>query len=627
MKKLCICRACKRRFLTEPGRDVCPKCGGVLFKTDLEEQYWDLYTDEQKEAVVSRLMAEMEAGSAGSAGSYQNTGSAPGGGGGSGRKKPAVLLGAAALIILIAAAGIAMAGRNRGAAEPGPETSAAAESRETKAAPAPEKPAPAQTTEVPSETETEEETAPAPIELFRDQGALITRDAEKEFPYTDENGNVIYAFRITNLSAADTEFKLEQFLIGGIQFLNTVAEKINAGESADVMLGVTEYELKAAGIGDAGEAAITFSAREPQKLPRMLSFETEGYAASLKTGQAADAALVYADEQVVIRTRGMDLAELPGRSEAQPCVILTFENLKDKGLQVYQYAEEPTMLNGEEIFFGLIAEIAPHCTALAPGTLIGTELPEKKEEYRSLSFALEMICASEEYRKFVLITIEQGADGLRASCRVRDVDGDWADAAMVEPAEEPEAAAGDAGDAGSIANADDVLSYILSHQAAAQEQPSAAAGTAGAQTGTKPYAFHGIVLDMPEDAVMIEQGDTVYAAFYTRDSMDLIGITYRQTGRVDFSVVRQVTKADLESSMAARGIPGFDGVLGYTQSELDGYPVTIVSYHMGTDDPPTLVTEKCIYLDNGYYSITAFDKTKENTGLLNAVLESAALKQ
>ena len=60
MKKLSICRNCKRRFLIEPGRDNCPKCGGPLYKTDLEEQYWELYTEDQRAELISRLMVEME---------------------------------------------------------------------------------------------------------------------------------------------------------------------------------------------------------------------------------------------------------------------------------------------------------------------------------------------------------------------------------------------------------------------------------------------------------------------------------------------------------------------------------------------------------------------------------------
>ena len=142
MKKLCICRSCKRRFLIEPGRDNCPKCGGVLYKTDLEEKYWDLYNEDQRAEVISKLMTEMEqngntynhdgARQSGAQDAKSTGESAPGGNayggnasGGSASqvksglssafKNPAIMLGTVALCILLVVAGIYISGKRRNA--------------------------------------------------------------------------------------------------------------------------------------------------------------------------------------------------------------------------------------------------------------------------------------------------------------------------------------------------------------------------------------------------------------------------------------------------------------------------------------------------------------------------------
>ena len=132
------------------------------------------------------------------------------------------------------------------------------------------------------------------------------------------------------------------------------------------------------------------------------------------------------------------------------------------------------------------------------------------------------------------------------------------------------------------------------------------------------------MLDLPVDAEIMPQGPGIYAYLYTRDNKDVIAFKYDETGPLDLSAARAMTKAEMDDFIASQNNPGYDGLLSFSVSEINGYPMITCSYH-ATGDSLILVTEKSIYLETGYYRVYTFDITGENTDALNAVLDSVRL--
>ena len=135
-----------------------------------------------------------------------------------------------------------------------------------------------------------------------------------------------------------------------------------------------------------------------------------------------------------------------------------------------------------------------------------------------------------------------------------------------------------------------------------------------------------MVIYLPEDAEVISRENGAYAVLYTKVSMDLILFKYVQTGSLDLSFIRSTTQAEMDKMMASADIPGYDGLLSFSHSEIGGYPAVTCSFHMN-EDSKILVTEKTIYLENGYYQIQTHNKTEENTETLKAAIDSVNLIQ
>ena len=156
-------------------------------------------------------------------------------------------------------------------------------------------------------------------------------------------------------------------------------------------------------------------------------------------------------------------------------------------------------------------------------------------------------------------------------------------------------------------------------------ETSGAAGASGKTVATQPYVYKDMVIDLPMDAVPMPQGNKVYAFLYTKDNMDVIILEYIDSPP-NLDAVRSITKERFEEVMAGMGIPGYDGILSFSHSETDGYPVITLTYHMG-DDNLFVVTEKSIYTEKGIYNIQTHDITGENTDVLTAARDSVRLVQ
>ena len=650
MKKLCICKSCKRRFLIEPGRDNCPKCGGVLYKTDLEEQYWDLYNEDQRAEVIRKLTAEMEqntdaynrdsagqsdAQEAKSTGGNTSGGNASGSnasqvksGSGSAFKNPAVLLGTVALCILLVVAGIYISGKRRNAvSETGaPVSSEIAQAAETQGGAAPNntgsdtEPAIAESVEENSEAQR--------VELYSDQKVLITRDEKIDFPYTDADGTVWFNFRIDNLSDHNTDFEIAEFLVQGIQFNSSsvIPYNLGSGESVNVTLMITPNELKAAGIQDVKDASFCVHAKSASEMKRKITFETEGYDASSKlAGSPED--LLYSDDHIDIYLHGTEVAEVPGIPGPQFCIFLLAVNKGEETMTFYNQDGNWVKLNGKDTVCNLFRTVAPSRTSLILSGFPAEDYLDEGEEFKSLVLPMQLTDFS-GYSEELEITIENSPDGHRT---VSWKTGEKSSSDITEsgdPAQDP-----------AVSGTDSALDYVMSHTdaasgtgdneteaAEAQKPEENAEGSSKKQTATQPYVYKNMVINLPLDAVTMPQGDSVIAFLYTKNDMDAIMFKFEQTNRLDLSVIRSATKEEMEKLMAPQNIPGYDGVLDFSIEEIGGYPVTTTSFHMGTDKP-MLVTEKVIYLENGYYKIQTHDKTGENTDVLKAALDSITLTQ
>jgi len=696
MKKLSICRNCKRRFLIEPGRDNCPKCGGPLYKTDLEEQYWELYTEDQRAELISRLMVEMEqkagagtngtagqsgAGAYGSAagsgfqanssGGYasgnagsQNTNSTGGyasgnagsqggsGGGyasgaassqakssagstasqaagsvGSAFKNPAILLGTVAGCILLVVAAITISGNMRRSA--GSETGAG-QIAESVNASASAGGAGSMDESKAANPEPEEKR----VELFRDQEMLITRSEEKDFPYTDESGSVIFEFRIKNLSDHERNFSVDEFLMQGIQFDSGGADifDVKAGESRDLLLTATPNEIRAAGIDNTKDAAFKVLVRDSGEWVKEVAFETEGYDASSKPEEKPEE-LIYSDDEIDIYFKGAEVAEVPalGLIEPQFCYYLLFKNKSDEEKGLISIDNEVVKLNGREMPSEILGAIAPDTTAIAWDICpIEGYLP-KGEEIQTAEVPMT-IQGMDGQMKRLLLTIENKPDGSQnVFCNnIDELNPEAAessdaaseagtDAAEALTAQDPEgSAAGASGSSGTAGSSDAEGSSEAS-------ETSGASGASGKTVATQPYVYKDMVIDLPMDAVPMPQGNKVYAFLYTKDNMDVIILEYIDSPP-NLDAVRSITKERFEEVMAGMGIPGYDGILSFSHSETDGYPVITLTYHMG-DDNLFVVTEKSIYTEKGIYNIQTHDITGENTDVLTAARDSVRLVQ
>lgn len=645
MKKLCICKTCKRRFLIEPGRDNCPKCGGVLFKTDLEKQYWDLYTEDQRATITRRLMAEMEqneqdtsapsdtghtaaqdkspAGFNGSGGAAsKNKGVS-----GNGNRNPAVLLGTVALSILLVCTGIYFSGKYRKAAS-------ASSNKETEV--------PMGSVQEDSVSDNSEsanseilETIEQEnrIELYRDADVLVTRDAEKEFPYTDEYGTYVFEYRVKNLSDVETEYKLEDFLVQGIEFFALSPGYIDAGKSADNTARIEAYLLPAAGISEVKDAAFRMSAKPSGSDAREFYFETDGYEDSAKDREPLECiAGSYAEDNIILRIRGVQVLELPGIIGPQFVYYLLVENRRDERLFIHKYDEESVTLNGEDVQTSFAGTVAPHGTALIAGSFPVKDFInfEEEKEFKQLELPLVIsdYSGSEEYvllrlfhdwKGYITMYTDSPKGNKNPAGNISENNG--TDKELTVPD-----------------SADAAANYILSHTDPASEKSAVGseadtgnmAGSSedviGKNKKTKPYVYKDMVIYLPEDAEVISRENGAYAVLYTKVSMDLILFKYVQTGSLDLSFIRSTTQAEMDKMMASMNIPGYDGLLSFSHSEIGGYPAVTCSFHMN-EDSKILVTEKTIYLENGYYQIQTHNKTEENTETLKAAIDSVNLIQ
>ena len=697
MKKLSICRNCKRRFLIEPGRDNCPKCGGPLYKTDLEEQYWELYTEDQRAELISRLMVEMEqkagagtngtagqsgAGAYGSAagsgfqanssGGYasgnagsQNTnstggyasgnaGSQAGSGGGyasgaassqaksstgstasqaagsvgSAFKNPAILLGTVAGCILLVVAAITISGNMRRSA--GSETGAG-QIAESVNASASAGGAGSMDESKAANPEPEEKR----VELFRDQEMLITRSEEKDFPYTDESGSVIFEFRIKNLSDHERNFSVDEFLMQGIQFDSGGADvfEVKTGESRDLLLTATPNEIRAAGIDNTKDAAFSITAEESWNPVEQITFKTEGYDASYMPKEKPEE-LVFSDNEIDIYYKGSEITEVAGVLDAQLCYYLLFKNKSGKSWLSANLDDDKVKLNGKDVIGMAIGEFAPKATTLSMNFFPIEGNLSEGEEFQTLEVPLTIMDSNGNTKRLKL-TVENKPDGSqKASCnKIDDLNPEavessdaaseaGADEAEALTAQDPEgSAAGASGSSGTAGSSDAEGSSEASETSGAAGSSAAS----GATVATQPYVYKDMVIDLPMDAVPMPQGNKVYAFLYTKDKMDVIILEYIDSPP-NLDAVRSITKERFEEVMAGMGIPGYDGILSFSHSETDGYPVITLTYHMG-DDNLFVVTEKSIYTEKGIYNIQTHDITGENTDVLTAARDSVRLVQ
>jgi len=432
MKKLSICRNCKRRFLIEPGQDNCPKCGGPLYKTNLDEQYWELYSEDQRAEIFSKLMVEMEQNTGADAGS---TASQAAGSAASAFKNPAVLLGAAAACILLVAA-ITISGKTR-----------------------------------------------------KEASGTVTAEA-------------------------------------------SVAESVNDTASASSEEAESPDELEPAGPNEDN--------------PDLSNSETANQ----------------------------------GRINSEPA------NTKPGSPE----SNNPEPTNPESANSEL-ASLEPTNPEAAESSSAGEA---SASSGTSGDPTIDYILSHTEAAR------EAGANGQAAA-----------------NAQNPEASAACVSGASGVSGSNAAGSTGTSGS-------SGAAGAGGNETAVQPYVYKGMMLDLPVDAEIMPQGPGIYAYLYTRDNKDVIAFKYDETGPLDLSAARAMTKAEMDDFIASQNNPGYDGLLSFSVSEINGYPMITCSYH-ATGDSLILVTEKSIYLETGYYRVYTFDITGENTDALNAALDSVRL--
>ena len=630
-------------------------------------QYWGLYNEDQRAGIIRKLMTEMEQNADASnrdsarqswtQESQPTGGNAPGGnayggntsGGSTSQvksgfstafKNPAILLGTVALCILLVVAGIYISGKRRNAvSETGaPVSSEIAQAAETQGGAASNI---AESDTEPAIAESGEENSESKrIELYSDQKVLITRDEKIDFPYTDEDGSVWFDFRIDNLSDRDTDFEVAEFLVRGILFNSTyaIAYNVGPGESMDVKLRITQLELKAAGIRDVKDASFCVHAKSASEMTRRITFETEGYDASSKpAGRPED--LIYSDDHIDFYLQGTEVTKVPGLLDPQFCFFLLAENKGDEEMHLSNQDGNWVKLNGKDTTCPVFGKIAASRTALIPYCFPAEDYLYEGEEFKTLVIPMELTDFS-SYREFLEITIENSSDGHRTVSWKTGEKSSSDIAESGDPAQDP-----------AVSDTDSALDYVMSHTEAAsdtkaasdteaapdngdketkaaetQKQEANEEGSSKKQTATQPYTYKNMVIDLPLDAVPMPQGDIVYAFLYTKDNMDAIMFKYEPTNPLDLSIIRATTKEEMAEIMAAQNIPGYDGLLSFSKEEINGYPAVRVSFHMGTDKP-MLVTEKEIYLENGYYKIQTHDKSGENTDVLKAALDSINLTQ
>lgn len=593
MKKLSVCRACKCKYLIDPARDTCPRCGGELFKTDLEEKYWELYTKEQRDAVIKNLMEQMEQdtqqksatnGSADNARNNQNESaqsnfeSAP-----SARKAPmnkgtkTTLMVLAAIVVLVLAlvmVSLISSGKRRSTADTGSETqtASAVASQET----------PASTSEagIPESTgapETVEFRLPEDrIELVRDQDVVISRLMDQEFPYRDAEGTFWYDLRIYNLSAEKAEYEITEFMVQGVQLPSSFAWAIaEAGGFIDLQVRLEEHEMVAAGITDANGAAFLISRLSPgtDSPAEEWYIETDGYAVSVSRRATPEATLMYEDEEIVIRSRGVRIVEVPGYGP-QLCWYALMDNPGEERLY-FMNGWDTDLLNGRAITSSFIGTVGAHHTALLWGHIPEKTLTETGGEFQSLELHVVLYYHDEN----------------------GDLEGDTKHVQIRFEAE-PEPAA----------------------ENVPAESDADSSGTAA---GWQPYTYGAIVMDLPDDFITMPVGEDVYAIHYTNSDMDFVKLSYVITD-INLDAVRQTTRETMEKTYSS-SLSGYEGMDSFELGEQDGHPFTKTTYRMSNSGRTLTITEYIIFAYDGYFTVSAVDQTREVSNVLVQIVDSIRL--